>query len=437
MHKSSNRRKILTNVYWATLGKVVNISSGILVGVLVARYLGPTQFGVMNYVISYVTLFSVFSNFGMDSIEIRELAKDPEKQNAVLGTAFTMRLILSFLTVIAVLMTSLVFEVNGETMVMIWIYSFSLILSSFNIVKNYFTSILQNEYVVKTEILRNLIGAGIKVILLLFHAPLLWFVIASTFDFVIIGGGYLVSYKAKVGKTRKWYFDTNTAKLLLKESFPLMLSGSAIIIYQRIDQVMISKMIDEKSNGYFSVAARFIEFAIFIPNIISQTVAPLLVQNYHKNINEYYKKRQYFLNLLTWSGIALSFILSASAYGIVMLLFGEEYYPAVTVLQIMAFKSLGSSLFASSSQIIITEGIHMWSAIRNIIALAVCIGLNLWLIPVWGINGSAVASVLTVLFAGFVAHIFIKSYRPLFKMQCLAIYSGWRSFSEIIKNRRI
>ena len=128
----------------------------------------------------------------------------------------------------------------------------------------------------------------------------------------------------------------------------------------------------------------------------------------------------------------MSLIMSISAYWVVTILYGKEYIPAIAVLQIMSWKGVGSSLFASSSQIIINEGKQKWAAIRNIIALVVCICLNLWLIPIWGINGSAIAGVITILFSGFIVHYFIKPYRYLFFIQCKAIFSGWKSLWNLV-----
>ena len=188
---SPNWRRIIKNVYWAVAGKVVNIASGLLVGILVARYLGPEQFGLMNYVVSYVTLFSILASFGLDHVEIRELSKLNADKDAILGTAFAIRLLFAAVTVLLILLTLVTFESDLFTFIMVMVYSLSLILSTLNVIRNYFTSIILNEYVVKTEILRTVIGSGIKVLLLVNHCSLAWFIVASTFDFALFGSGYL------------------------------------------------------------------------------------------------------------------------------------------------------------------------------------------------------------------------------------------------------
>ena len=83
---SETKIKVFRNLYWAVLGKVVTLLGSLFVGILVARYLGPEQYGLMSYVISYVSLFQIFAMFGMTSIEIREMARDGADINSILGS---------------------------------------------------------------------------------------------------------------------------------------------------------------------------------------------------------------------------------------------------------------------------------------------------------------------------------------------------------------
>lgn len=429
LHKaklSPNRLKVLVNVYWAVLGKIVNIISGLLVGILVARYLGPDKFGLMNYVISYVTLFSIFAAFGLDNIEIRELSKHNAIKETLLGTAFTIRLVFAVSAILLILVTLLIFESDAFTFTMVMVYSLSLILSSLNVIRNYFTSIVLNEYVVKTEISRTVIGAGIKVVLLLNHCSLAWFIAASTFDFVLIGGGYLYSYQKKGGPVRAWTFDFTVARMLIIESFPLLLSGTAVIIYQKIDAVMIRNMMDNASVGQFSVASKITELAIFIPMVIAQTVTPLLVKAHQEDLARYHAKRQQFMDIMVWSAIAMATAMSAIAAPAIRILYGEKYLGAIPVLQIMAWKAVFMALFSASGQMILIENLQRFVAVRNVIGCIVSVGLNYVLIPVWGIVGSAVATVLTMAFSGYISHFFIKPYRYLIPLQTKALLFGWK-----------
>jgi len=436
LNLTGNRKKVFKNVYWAVLGKTVNILSALFVGVLVARYLGPEKFGLMNYVISYVTLFNVLANFGLDNIEIRELSKANDNKNAILGTAFRLRLIFSVITVLLVLITLVIFESDGFTFLMVLVYSSSLIVTTLNVIRNYFTSIVLNEYVVKTEIIQNLIGSAIKVILLINHYPLGWFIAASAFDFLLIASGYLYSYQNKVGNLNTWHYDKFIAKHLIKESFPLLLSGTAIIIYQKIDQVMIRNMIDNAAVGQFAVASKISDLAFFIPMVMAQTITPLLVKVQQENHDLYIKKRQQFMDIMVWSAVGISLIISISASPAIKFLFGAKYLDAIPVLQIMAWKTVFIALFTASGQLIIIENIQKYAVYRNIIGIFISIGLNLLLIPHWGIIGSAWATIITMAFTGYISHLFINHYFYLFRLQTKSIFEGWKmSLNFLLRNK--
>ena len=292
MDLSSMREKIVRNLFWSVFGKVVTLLGSLFVGIVVARYLGPEQYGLMNYVISYVFLFQVISTFGLDNIEIREEAKSDIPFTTILGSAFGVRCSLAVLAIFLTVVTSLVLESSWKTTLLVTVYSCSVLANTFTVIRNYFLSIVQNEYVVKSEISRTAIGISIKLILLWMRASLFWFIVASVFDVVFLASGYIVAYRTRIGHLHAWTFNRRYAFYLLREGFPLLLSSGAVIIYQRIDQVMIGQMVDNVSVGYFSTAAKFVEVLIFIPMMLSQTISPVLVVFFKEDKVAYRQKSQ-------------------------------------------------------------------------------------------------------------------------------------------------
>lgn len=423
---SENKEKIVRNLFWAVLGKTVTLLGSLFVGIIIARYLGPEQYGLMNYVISYVALFQVFALFGLDNIEIRETAGNLDKYQTIVGTAFGIKLILAIITMVAIIVTSLWLETDSNTIVLISIYSFSVILNTFTVIRNYFTAIVQNEYIVKSEITRTLLGAGIKVLLLLQHASLTWFIIAYTFDWYLLGSGYYVSYKKVVGSISEWKFDRSYAHYLLRESFPLLLTSAAVIIYQRIDQVMIGQMIDKESVGYFSVASRIVEILIFVPMILVQTITPVLVQKRKESESAYKNKAQLFMNVTVWSTFIVALVTSSLAYWAILLLFGNTYLPAVPVLQVMAFKSVSVALSTTAGHMLIVEGIQRFAIFRDAFGCVVCIVMNYLLLRQYGIIAAAFVAIVSNISAGYIADAFIPAYRHLFVTQTKAIVFGWK-----------
>lgn len=431
MKLSDNAIKITKNVGWAVAGKTVSLLGSLLVGILVARYLGPEQYGLMNYVISYVCIFQVFATFGLDSIEIREESRHPEERDVIIGTAFMIKIVFAVITMAAVAVSVMITETDSFTRWMIMLYSLSIVLNSLNVIRNHFTSLVWNEYVVKTEISRTVIGALIKIGLLFAKAGLGWFIAVYTFDFVLLASGYCTSYRLKIDRMKRWRFDVKWAKYLVAQSFPLMLTGAAVMIYQRIDQVMIGKMIDSASVGQFSVASKFVEVLIFVPTIIAQTVAPILIRTREKDDYEYRKKSQVFMNVTIWGSVFMAAVTSLISYYLVIWTFGKAYLPAVLILQILSFKVVSVALSNTAGQLLIIEGLQKYAILRDAFGCVICVIFNLLLIPRFGTEGAAVVAILSNLSAGYIADLFIPQYRHLFKMQSKALLFGWKDIFKI------
>ena len=431
LHLSPTKGAIVQNLFWSVVGKMVNLFSGLLVGIIVARYLGPTHYGLMNYVISYVFLFMTFATFGLDNIEIREEARKQVPYTTIIGTAFGLKVGFGLLFMGLVIGTSWLMEAEGYTTLLIAIYSLTIVLNSFTVIRNYFTAIVQNEYVVKAEITRTLLGICIKVILLLLHASLTWFLLAYMFDFVLLASGYVVAYHAKIGRTREWHFSREYASFLLKESFPLLLTNAAVIIYQRIDQVMIGQMIDKTSVGYFAVASKFVEVLIYIPMMLAQTITPVLVRIREQSQEEYVRKSQQFMNLSLWLSLLASAITSAVAYWLIRYTFGTVYLPAVAILQIMAFKATSVALSNTAGAMLVTEGLQRYAILRDGFGCLVCIVLNYLLLPRYGIMAAAFVAIASNVAAGYLADALIPAYRHLFVRQTKALLTGWKDFVHI------
>ena len=431
LNLSPTKEKVVRNVVWAVTGKVVTLLGGLLVGIFVARYLGPEQYGLMSYVMSYVALFQVLASFGMDQIEIREESKTPEEKDKIIGTAFALKIGFAAITIGLVCLTAWLFEADSFTKWMIMLYSLSMVMNSFGVIRNYFTSLVWNEYIVKTEITRTLIGAGIKVVLLLLHAPLVWFIAATLFDTMLIAGGYLVSYRSKIDSIRKWQFDKETAKYLIKQSFPLLLSGAAVVVYQKIDQVMLGNMLNKEAVGYYAVAAAFISIIGFIPTVLSQTVTPILVQAHTQDQEDYRQKAQLFMNISTWVIIVICILVCLLSHPLICYTYGAQYLVAIPILQITIFKEIGYALAQTSGTIIITESIQRPVVFRNLIGCIVCILLNLLLIPKYGVIGAAISSVITAFCTGYLSHAIIPQYRHIFKLQTRSILQGWKNIVNI------
>ena len=431
MDISEKKKKALKNIAWAICGKIFSLLSILVVGIIVARYLGKEQYGIMNYVISIVAIFQVFADFGLDFIQIREESKNPHLRDRIIGTVYGLKLFFAILTLLAIYITVSIFidEVSIRSYIML--YALSIIMNTTWVSRNHFTSMVWNEYVVKTEILRNVIGMVIKVGLVLLHLPLIWFICSLLFDSFLLAIGYLVSYTKKIDSIRKWSFDKTLAFYMIRQAFPLLLSSAAIIVYNKIDQVMIGDMIDKANLGIYSVAIRFTELLVFVPTIIAQTISPMLVEMHKTDAARYEECSRIFVNVTVSLSIILALMTSLLSYPIVYVTFGKAYIGAASVLSILAFKVIGDALSQTSGQLIIIEGQQKYAPIRNIIGCVACIILNLILIQRYGIHGAAYTALITIFISGTLANFLIPSYNGIFYKQLKALCVGWKDIIHI------
>lgn len=421
-----SRRRVAANVAWAMLGKAAGMAGVLFVGILVGRYLGPEKYGLMNYVISFAALFGIVAEFGLGHIEIRELSKEPEARDAILGTCFVLRLGWSAAAYALMVGTACLADGDAFTRKAVAAYGLSLFALPFNAARNYFTSIVENEWVVKSQLARTAAGACIKAALLWFRADLKWFILAAGFDFWLLAAGYAGSYRARAGRMRDWRFEARRAKYLTAESFPQFLSGAAVVAYQRIDQVMIKHMVDEAGVGYFATAGMFANVVLFLPTVLVQTVTPLLVRLKKRDEAAYRRRADEMAGGVAWLSAGLSLAVALGAPWLVGWTYGAEYAAAVPVLQVLTWKTVGMALSTAAGHLIIIEGLQKWAAVRNAMGCAVCVGLNWWALPRWGVAGAAWTTLATTAVTGWLANLAIPPYHGVFRLQCRALLLGWR-----------
>ena len=268
----------LSNTGWLLADKILRMSVGLFVWVWIARSLGPEQFGLWNFVTAFTALFCAFATLGLDGIVVRELVKNPERQNDLLGSAFVLKFIGGVISLlIALLAISLVR--SGETLTL-WLVGLSaagFIFQSVNVIDFYFQAKVQSRYTVYAASGAFVLMTLVKIFLLLTSAPLIAFAWAGLGEIALTAIFLLVAYRFNHHNMREWRYDGRVARELLRASWPLILSGLAIMIYMRIDQIMIGQMLGDKEVGLYSAAVRISEVWYFIPMAIVSSVFPAII----------------------------------------------------------------------------------------------------------------------------------------------------------------
>lgn len=397
----------------------------LFVGVYVARYLGPSNYGLLSYATSLVVLFSAIATLGLDNIVVRDLVKDERKRDELLGTTFVLKIIGSIL-LLGILAIAIRFITNDNfTNLLIFIIALATIFQSFNVIDFYFRSKVLSKYAVYAQTISGISSAIIKLLLIYFGMGLIYFAAVMVVESVILAIGLITTYTKQKLNIFNWRPKFNLAKRLLRDSWPLILSGVAISIYMRIDQVMIKEMLDTKAVGNYAVAVRLSEVWYFIPMAITSSVFPAIINARKISEKLYYGRLQKLYDLMTWLAIGIALPATFLADDIIRLLFGTQYQDAAGVLRIYIWAGVFVFLGVASSHYLIAENYTRISFFRTFIGAIVNVILNIILIPKYGINGAAMATVVSYFVSVFSIILVSKTYKnSILMLRSVSMYSG-------------
>jgi O-antigen/teichoic acid export membrane protein len=403
--------KYFRNTSWLFGEKILRMFVGLFVGIWVARYLGPEQFGLFSYSQAFVALYAGIATLGLDTIVVRELVKDGSKKDILLSTVFWLKFI-GALIVLIITFISLVFTNSTETTTtMIYIIAFSIVFQSFNIIDLFFQSKILSKYVVFANSITLLISSAVKILLIINDADVIWFAYSILFDSIILATGLLYFYINQNNKLFIFNFDKKIATNLLANSWPLILSSLALGVQAYIDQVMIMHMLGSVEVGYYSVAIKLIALFSFIPSIIQNTFNPAIINAKKTNENLYQTRllNYYRLNVSLFFLSALPIFIFSEQ--IVTITFGEEYRSAGVLLSLMAIRLLFANLGVARSSYILAENIFKYALVTMIIGAISNIAMNYYLIPIYGSEGAIVATIISFLITIFLIDVLNKKTR--------------------------
>ena len=409
--------KYFKNTSWLLVEKVIRMGVGLFVGIWVARYLGPDRYGLLSYAQSFVALFAAIATLGLDEIVVRELIKDESKRDRLMGTAFLLKLI-GGIVVLLLLAIAVNFTSNDAfTNLIVFILASGTIFQSFNVIDVYFQSKVLSKYVVYANLISLLLSSIIKVVLIVINAPLIAFAWAFLFDSVILALGFIYFYFHNNLSVKNWKFEKTIAIKLLKDSYPLIFTSIAIVVYMRVDQVMIKEILGEKEVGLYSAGIKLVEAFYFIPVLISSSLFPSLVHSEQESDEKFNVRFERLLYSILWGVVFLILPLYFGARYIILILFGSQYFLSYEVLKIYCFILFFSGFGVISSKWLITKNLQKFGTYRTYIALVINVVLNLLLIPKYNIEGAAYASLISQVFASYLSHLFFKETRELFWIQ--------------------
>ncbi len=420
MHRP-NLRNIISNITWLFLDKILRMGVGLFVWVWIARYLGPEQFGAFNFAIAFVALFGAFAALGLDGLVVRDIVREPERKFEILSSAFVLKLCggcIAFL--ISLCAIFIMRPADSQAQWMVGIIAAGMIFQSFDAIDLWFQSQVQSKYTVLAKNGAFVILAVVKVCLILNKAPLIAFAYAALAE-IILGAVGLIMFYVRQQTLPLWRPRKDAAKKLLNESWPAILSGLAIMIYMRIDQIMLAQMSGNHEVGVYSAALRFSEVWYFIPTVIVSSVMPSLTRAKQESEEKYLKRIQQLFNNLVRVAYAIALPMTFISTFLITSFYGQAYAGAGTILAIHIWAAVFVFLGVGMSPWLLNEGLLKYSLLQTVGGAIVNIGLNIFLIPRYGGVGAAIATVLAYGSAAFLFNALFDRTKVMFKFQLKAL----------------
>ena len=431
LEQRSGLINILNNITWLFFDKFIRLGVGLLVGVWIARYLGPEQFGLLSYALAFVALFSAVANLGLNAIVVRDLVQDSASTDTTMGTSFLLSVFGGLLAFCLSLLAISYARPDDElAKFIVVLLSLLMVFKATDVVRYWFESQVQSKYVVWMENGLFLVFAAIKIVLIVAESPLLAFIWALFAEGLLVSTGLMIVYALQGGEIRAWRAQISRVKNLIKDSWPLILSGLAIMVYMRIDQIMLGQMLDDESVGIYSAAVKISEVWYFIPMTIVASVFPSIIEVKKQGEARYYQRLQKLSGLMLLLALAGAIPMTFLSAWITDLLFGNAYQLAGSVLAIHIWSGLFVFLGLASGEWFIIEGLQKYYFYRTILGAFVNIGLNFIMIPKFGIIGAAWATVVAQLCSNILFNIFNRKTRVIFFMQCKSILAIPRLFKR-------
>lgn len=403
-------KKVIANASWIITGRLVQAILSFCISILTARYLGPSNFGIINYAASVVAFALPLMKLGLDSILVQEYINHPEEDNKTMGTSLVLNMVSSVLCIIGAVVFCLIANPGEkETLIVCALYSLMLPAQAMEMVIYWYQSKLMSKYTSIVSLCAYVLTSAYKVVLLVYGKSVYWFAVSNAIDSFLIASMLHALYRKRhVGRL---VFSADKAKQMLSRSKYYILSGMMVTIFAQTDRIMLKAMIDETAVGYYSAATACAGITSFVFSAIIESMRPVILEG-KKQSNEIYENRvkQLYATVVCLALIQ-SLVVTVFAEVIVRVIYGAQYEAAVSGLRVVVWFTTFSYFGGAKDIWILAEGKQRYLIWLNMAGAAANIVLNFALIPIWGITGAAIASLITQFWTNIVMGFVIKPLR--------------------------
>lgn len=403
----ANLQAIVHNSGWLLFDKLIRLMLGLLVGAWVARYLGPEQYGQLAYVLACLAFFQAVVTLGLDNIVVRDISLHPERTAQILGTAFALRLGCGIgAWLLALLGAALLDGWDGTAVLLVLFAGSSLVFQAADTVDLWFQSQSQSRRTVVAKLVAYLLSSSIKVALILAQAPLLAFAAVLTIDAMLAAIGLFVAYR-NFPCTQRWRRVGTQGVQFLKESWPFILSGLSIMVYSRIDQIMIKEMLGERELGIYAAVLPLSTYWQVVPTTLAVSLAPFLARQRLAGEDQYRRHVVSLFRVFFYLGVAVAVATYAVSGWLVPLLYGPDYLEAVRVLDVHVLSNTFCFMGIAHGLWLVNERRFAVRLYGTLLAGLSAVVMNFLMLPWLGLTGAGYAAIAAQAVAAFLINVFL------------------------------
>lgn len=405
-----SKNRALKNASWIIVCRVIQSLLSLVIGMISARYLGPSNYGVITYVSSVVAFALPIMQLGLNQTLVKEFVQSPEREGKILGTSLVINVLSSIVSMIG--SVAFVFLVNAgerETILVCILYSLTLLFQATEMTQYWFQYQLLSKYPSIATLCAYVAVSLYKIFLLVTQKSVVWFALSNVLDYFLISVILMVIY-FKVGNQRL-SFDWRLGREMLSRSKYYIIPSLMVMIFQHTDRIMIKLMMGEAETGFYSAAITCVGISGFVFSAVIDSMRPVILEEKGKDQARYENRVAQLYAIITFISLAQSIGMTVLAKPLVNLLYGAEYAPTAGILCVAVWYVTFSYYGSVRNVWILAEGKQKYLFGINIIGAVANVLSNLLLIPRWGGVGAAVASLITQFFTNVIIGFVFKPIR--------------------------
>lgn len=411
---------------------IFSLTASLIVGIAVARYLGPEMYGIIAFATAVYTLLVIIVSLGIDDIIMKDMMQHEEKQGSIQGSALFVKSAAAFL-VYGIVFIYFLINYSGEKLYSVLIITGAVLFQPLSVFSCIFLINAQAKYTSLARMISYTLSSLLKIILIIFKAPVTYFAFAVFIDYAVLYLTVILMYKYKKYTVSGWYIDISYIKYILKSAVPLFTAVLFYTFYQKVTVIIISSMYSDYASGIYSAAARLTEIWYLVPAVLMTAFYPAVVKAKQISEEEYNKRIKALFYVTTVPFILMAFFAALLSPFIIKILYGEKYIESSIVLSLTIWSVPFISFYIISSKWFILENKVKHLLLRSALSFILIIFLGCILGSLYYLKGFSIAVVVSSFISFFLIDLFFKDTRELFFIKLLSIFLPFTYFLNLLK----